>query len=251
MYDENKIDTNYSGFKEEIKDYWNKRSLTFDDEVGHGGADRTECLLWQSHFSQTLGEKSLKILDVGTGTGFIALNLAELGHQVTGIDLGEMMLEKARLKADKTGLATTFLLGDAEHPNFPDHSFDVIICRHVFWTLLEPEQTLAEWKRILTDDGLVVLIDGKRNPPKGDKPRVYTSVHEGKVYSDDLANHVPGVDVTVQQISDALVAAGFTKIRTCSLDDIAQHHAGMSREKTGDQPSENEVNMIIGHVSRE
>jgi ubiquinone/menaquinone biosynthesis C-methylase UbiE len=242
------IEKNHLKFKEEIKEYWNKRSITFDDEVGHGGADRNECLLWQDHFKQILGEKPLKILDVGTGTGFIALNLAELGHHVTGIDLGDLMLQKARTNAERRGLNATFLIGDAEDLDFPDNSFEVIICRHLFWTLLQPDQTMAEWMRILTSNGRVILIDGKKNPPKGDRPKVYTNVHEGKVYSDELIDQVQGVDVTVAQISDTLAVAGFVNITSISLDDIALHHSDQTREKTRNQPHDSEVNIVMGYV---
>ncbi len=233
-------------YKEEIKNYWNERSVTFDDEIGHGGADRHECLLWQNHFKDILGEQRLSILDLGTGTGFIALNLAELGYQVTGIDLGDQMLEKARLNAQNKGLEVCFLLGDAEKPNFPDDSFDVLICRHLFWTLLTPDQTMLEWRRLLRKNGRIILIDGKKNPPSGDKPKVYTNVHGGKVYSDELVEQVQGVDVTVSQISQVLTKAGFTQITHLSLDDIAQYHDQRSKDKPSDVSSTSEVNMIIG-----
>lgn len=235
-------------YKDEIKEYWNERSVTFDDEVGHGGADRHECLLWQSHFREILGESTVKILDIGTGTGFIALNLAELGHLVTGIDLGDKMIEKARINARNRGLDASFMLGDAEHPDFADNSFDVIICRHLFWTLLQPVQALRAWKRILTEHGRVILIDGKKNPPTGDKPKVYTAVHDGKVYSDELVDLVQGVDVTVSQISEALITAGFSKTDHLSFDDIAQYHHSQSTERVGTESSEGEVNIVVGYV---
>lgn len=120
----NSNNTNEQKYKEEIAEYWDERSITFDKEVGHGGADQYECQLWKNHFTELLGMSPLRILDIGTGTGFIALNLAELGHQVTGIDLSEMMIEKATKKVMNKGLDAVFLIGDAERPDFPDNSFE-------------------------------------------------------------------------------------------------------------------------------
>ncbi len=237
-------------YKDEIADYWNERSVTFDEEIGHGGADRAECLLWKLHFREIIGEEPLKILDVGTGTGFIGLLLAELGHEITGIDLGEKMLEKARAKAEKTDLSATFLIGDAERPDFPADSFDIIICRHVYWTLLEPEKTLRSWREILRSSGRVVLIDGKKNPPTGDKPKVYTNVHGGKVYSDELVEKVQGVDVTIAEISENLSRSGFINIRTVSLDDIATYHSEQTKKRSGEKSQGGEVNVVIAEAGK-
>lgn len=234
-------------YKQEIAEYWNERSITFDDEIGHGGADAHECLLWQNHLKEIIGVKPLRILDVGTGTGFIGLLLSDLGHEVTGIDLGEKMLEKARAKADKRDLSATFHIGDAEKPDFPHASFDIIICRHVYWTLLNPGETLKTWYNILKPGGKAVLIDGKKNPPLGDKPKVYTNVHEGKIYSDELVEKVQGVDVTVQEISGNLTKSGFKSVRIISLNDIAIYHAQQVKDRSGDK-HDGEVNVVVAEV---
>jgi protein-L-isoaspartate O-methyltransferase len=62
------------------------------------------------------------VLDVATGTGFVAMIAAELGHCVTAIDLSEPMLEVARAEANRRGLKVTFLHDDAAAPNFPEKS---------------------------------------------------------------------------------------------------------------------------------
>ena len=61
----------------------------------------------------------MKILDVGTGAGFLALLFAEMG-QVTGIDLSVGMLEKAKHNAENMGLKIDFFHGDAENLSFED-----------------------------------------------------------------------------------------------------------------------------------
>ena len=70
--------------------------------------------------------KSLKILDVGCGTGRHAIELTRRGYQVTGIDLSESMLHKAREKAEEENLRIDFYRMDARDLPFRGE-FDVAI----------------------------------------------------------------------------------------------------------------------------
>ncbi len=137
-----------------IKEYWNSRGESYDKSPGH------VCLpdVWRSILSDVFDSKMM-ILDVGTGTGFLALILAELGHEVVGLDISESMLSVARKKAEQKGLRIQFKLGDAENLPFKDDSFDAVICRHLIWTLPNPKRALAEWARVARHK--VVVIDGK------------------------------------------------------------------------------------------
>ncbi|HSV87411.1 MAG TPA: class I SAM-dependent methyltransferase [Bacteroidales bacterium] len=70
--------------------------------------------------------KSLKIMDVGCGTGRHAIELAKRGYSVTGIDLSESQLQAARQKAKNLELSIDFLKMDARHLPF-DNEFDLVI----------------------------------------------------------------------------------------------------------------------------
>lgn len=85
-------------------------------------------------------DKSIKILDVGCGTGRHALELASRGYQVTGIDLSESQLAKARKKALERKLAIDFIRKDARDFNF-NGAFDlaIIICEGAF-PLMETDE---------------------------------------------------------------------------------------------------------------
>ena len=111
-----------------IKEYWDSRGDSYDKSPGH------VCLpdVWRSILSDVFDSK-MRILDVGTG--FLALILAELGHEVVGLDISDGMLSVARKKAEQRGLRIQFKLGDAENLPFKDDSFDAVICRHLIWTL--------------------------------------------------------------------------------------------------------------------
>ena len=88
------------------------------------------------------------VLDVGTGTGRAALALAARGAQVTGVDASVEMLAVAGRRAAAAGLAVTFTRGDAHHLQFPDGSFDAVICLRVLMHTPDWGRSLAELCRV-------------------------------------------------------------------------------------------------------
>ncbi len=70
--------------------------------------------------------KDLKIIDIGCGTGRHSIELTKRGYSMTGIDLSESMLEKAREKAMQNGLQIEFLKHDARNLPF-ENQFDAAI----------------------------------------------------------------------------------------------------------------------------
>ncbi len=85
-------------------------------------------------------DKTMRILDIGCGTGRHAIELAKRGYQVTGIDLSESQLNKALEKAKKENLTINFLRADARHLDF-NNEFDVVImiCEGAF-PLMETDE---------------------------------------------------------------------------------------------------------------
>ena len=71
-------------------------------------------------------DKSLKILDVGCGTGRHAIELSKRGYAVTGIDLSETQLLRAREKAERNNLTINFIKQDARNLSF-NNEFDIAI----------------------------------------------------------------------------------------------------------------------------
>jgi 2-polyprenyl-3-methyl-5-hydroxy-6-metoxy-1,4-benzoquinol methylase len=95
-------------------------------------------------------DKSLKILDVGCGTGRHAIELTKRGYPVTGIDLSDSQLKRAREKAENSGLAIEFLKLDARDLPF-DQNFNVAImlCEGGF-PLMETDEMNFEILRNVT-----------------------------------------------------------------------------------------------------
>jgi ubiquinone/menaquinone biosynthesis C-methylase UbiE len=146
--------------KDAIRKSWDQSSVLYDNCPGHGIGTEEEKVAWKQELMKNLPESQLRILDVGCGTGAMGLLFAELGHQVTAVDISESMLSKAREKAYAQKLSIELLTGDAEILPFCDRSFDVAVNRHLLWTLPHPETALKEWHRVLQTGGVVLIIDG-------------------------------------------------------------------------------------------
>ena len=109
-----------SAVKLQIKEYWNQRAEFFDE--AHENEDKRK---WFEYFRNLMGASAgQSVLDIGTGTGFLAIMAAELGFSVTGIDFAEKMLEIARKKTAEKNLDIQYLKADLNSLPFEDESFD-------------------------------------------------------------------------------------------------------------------------------
>jgi 2-polyprenyl-3-methyl-5-hydroxy-6-metoxy-1,4-benzoquinol methylase len=111
--------------------------------------------------SEISHDRSRKILDIGCGTGRHAIELAQRGYLVTGLDLSDSQLERARKKAAAAGVKVTFLKRDARDFRF-EEPFDVAImlCEGAF-SLMETDamnfQILANAGQALKPGGLFIF----------------------------------------------------------------------------------------------
>jgi ubiquinone/menaquinone biosynthesis C-methylase UbiE len=146
--------------KTTVSRYWSGRAAEFDLGPSHGVLNEAQHQAWLDLLREAAGPPPLRVLDVGCGTGFLALRMAELGHTAVGIDLSEGMLTAAQRKAEGVGLPVTFRLGDAEAPPPDGAPYDVILERHVIWTLPQPREAVHAWQALLRPGGLLILIEG-------------------------------------------------------------------------------------------
>ena len=181
-----------------VKDYWTQRSHDFGT-VRKNELENEMGQRWLHEIERFLPEgRSLDILDVGTGTGFFAILLAEKGHRVEGIDLTPAMLEEARWIAKQRNLDITFREMDAQNLDYPNDSFDVVISRNLTWTLPDPESAYAEWFRVLKPGGVLLNFDAAYAAHMRSH-----SVQNRKVAPDSPYGHV-GMTDALQQENDAI-----------------------------------------------
>src|SRR5438128_7995170 len=95
---------------------WDRASEQYDTHVGHGMNHGRELRAWTAALKALLPPPPARVLDVGTGTGVIALLLARIGYSVLGVDLSEKMLSQARRKASGLDVDVRFQIGDAMLP---------------------------------------------------------------------------------------------------------------------------------------
>jgi len=142
---------------------WDSSSGMYDSCPGHQIGTKAEEEAWMHELRVGIPPPPMKILDVGCGTGAMGLLFAKMGYDVFGVDLSLAMMNQARMKATNQNLKLELQKGDAEDLPFPDESFDVIVNRHLLWTLPNPDTALLEWYRVLKPGGTLLVIDGVWN----------------------------------------------------------------------------------------
>ncbi|MGE5596484.1 MAG: class I SAM-dependent methyltransferase [Hyphomicrobiales bacterium] len=126
----------------------------FDDDIG----------LWLSFAGRT----DRPVLEVGCGTGRIAVPLAAAGHRVTGIDPSEAMLERARARAAAEGVTVEWIRCDPAAGQLPaDHFGFVLLANDVFLYAADGDEQVDLLRALaatLTFDGLLAIdVPGPAN----------------------------------------------------------------------------------------
>jgi ubiquinone/menaquinone biosynthesis C-methylase UbiE len=145
--------------------YWTGRAPGYS-EVNKSELSSGQRQVWSGVLAEKIREhfpgkrpEELSVLDVGTGPGFFAVILAEMGYRVTAVDYTESMLEEARINAGTECPRIRFLRMNAEELEFGDSSFDVIVSRNLTWNLPHPGEAYQEWERVLKPGGLLLNFD--------------------------------------------------------------------------------------------
>jgi ArsR family transcriptional regulator len=119
--------------------------------------------LLRARATSALVPPGLRVADIGTGTGVLALELAWLGLDVIGLDQSSAMLEAARRKwnaiaSEVTG-SVEFRSGDAHELPLETASMDAVFAHMVLHSLADPERAIREMARVTRPGGQVVLVD--------------------------------------------------------------------------------------------
>lgn len=143
-----------------IHSYWNNRAEGYSrrnrDEL-NGQQGRALEILFADNLHPQPGALAL---DVGCGPGIFAITLAKLGCSVTGLDLSEEMLARAKANASDLGLSVDFVQSDAVNPPFKANTFDFIVNRYMVWNLTTPQQAYRNWLNLLKPGGKLLILDG-------------------------------------------------------------------------------------------
>lgn len=98
-----------------------------------------------------------RVLDVGCGTGVVAVTAARRGARVTGLDLTPELLERARENSRIAELEIDWHEGDAEQLPFEDRAFDFVLSQFGHMFAPRPEVAVAEMLRVLKPGGTIAF----------------------------------------------------------------------------------------------
>ncbi|MFD9095157.1 class I SAM-dependent methyltransferase [Streptomyces collinus] len=137
---------------------WDAAAAAFDDEPDHGLRAPEVRAAWAARLRSWLPADPCDVLDLGCGTGSLSLLAAGQGHRVTAVDSSPAMVALARAKL--AGQDAEVLRGEAAAPPVAEGRHDVVLVRHVLWTLPEPARVLRHWRTLLRPGGRFVLVEG-------------------------------------------------------------------------------------------
>ncbi len=216
--------------KEQVAAHWDRRAAHFDEDFGHSIGSPDERAAWDRILDLVIPEGGpLDALDAGCGTGFLALELAARGHRVTGIDFAPAMVARARDKAAAQGLAARLDEGDAERLPYPGGSFDLVISRHVLWTLPHPEAALDEWLRVLRPGGRLAVIDGAQYNDATAPPQRENARNSPEYVA--IGDKLPFYGGRPREEIEALLRArGLVNVASDKLEDLVAAHVARLSE---------------------
>lgn len=102
-------------------------------------------------------QRGAKLLDVGCGTGVVALAAARVGAKVSGIDLTPELVARAKENASLSGVEIPFQEGDVEALPFEDGAFDVVVSQFGHMFAPRPEVAVREMLRVLKPGGTIAF----------------------------------------------------------------------------------------------
>lgn len=133
--------------------YWDKHSKSYDREMGF--FDRR---LFRDNRDWVCSRATGDVLEVAVGSG---LNLSHYpsATRLTGIEFSAQMLALARSVAVDLGRDITLIEGDAQALDFPDSSFDTVVCTYGLCCIPDEELAVTEMFRVLRPGGRLLLAD--------------------------------------------------------------------------------------------
>jgi len=209
--------TQLSDLQAQITGFWNWRSATLES-----GAlairSPEELQVWADVMRELLPAAPADVVDLGTGQGFLALVCAALGHRVRGFDISEVQVAHAREFATTVSNPPAFDVGDANVPDLPADSMDVVTNRNILWTLIDPAGAFRNWYKILRPGGRLVTWHGVSDDGENQETKEKRFTH----YSDEVKERLLPIHrmPTFEPVLPLVRAAGFVDLQVRRFESI-------------------------------
>jgi ubiquinone/menaquinone biosynthesis C-methylase UbiE/predicted ester cyclase len=201
---------------ERVQRIFDKQAPKYDKSMA-----RFERLLFSGNREWVCSRAEGEVLELAAGT---ARNLPFYpeGVRVTGVELSPEMAALARERAEDLGRQIDVRVGDAEALDFPDESFDTVVCTYGFCTIPDDAAAVREARRVLRPGGRILLAEHVRSP----NLLVRTVQH----ILDPLAHRFGG-DHLLREPLDHLAAADF------EVEEVRRSKAGWVELSAARKPS--------------
>ena len=143
--------------------FWDQYAKSYDNLLRHYRPYQDLLQEVCGHIESYAKGRSLRILDVGCGTGNYSMELSRRGHRVVGIDFSPSMLKRAEQKKRGGAGGPQFLFNDLKKTlPFMDDSFDAVICINVLYTIPDHEKFIEELSRVARRPSMIIMVNSKR-----------------------------------------------------------------------------------------
>jgi len=183
----------------------------------------------------------LKVVEIGSGIGGLAIAIALLGpHNITGIEPEESAVKASRLRAGRyPDIRANFIQGYGEKIPLPDNSFDLVYSQSVLEHVADVPKVIAEAYRILRPGGVIYVETPNYLWPTEQHYRIFFPPLLPKslahLYLKQRGKNPAGIDtinyVTPWNISRNLKKTGFIKVTDSAFDEYILKLSDLSRIK--------------------
>lgn len=139
------------GEKQDNKSFWNRYAKLYDFEIKRSSGKAYKEMY---HLMSQSLLPDMDVLEVATGTGLIAINIATHVHTVEATDFSPKMIETAKKK--KAPSNVHFSIEDATKLSFADNTFDATIISNALHIVPDPVKVLKDISRVLKPNGLLI-----------------------------------------------------------------------------------------------
>ncbi|PFH92613.1 SAM-dependent methyltransferase [Bacillus sp. AFS088145] len=117
---------------------------------------------------KSLVQEGARILEVAPGPGYLSIELAKMGFEVTGVELSPDFVNIEKNNAKEANVLVDFKEGNASNLPCDDNTFDFIVCSAAFKNFMDPVKALKEMYRVLKPGGTSLIIDMNFNATSQD-----------------------------------------------------------------------------------